>query len=479
MKLTLFVEGMDDLEGGLPAKAELDEHGLVIGRSPHTQWCLPDQRVSSYHCEIDWRDGFYWLRDTDSTNGTFVNGVDLRDRPPHPIVDGDQIQAGQYRVRARLAASTKRAEPQAKPYANGIWPDERRASRPTFPDKPERFQEDDDGWGVAPGGASRAGGLGIGLGRPGLGGPGLEAPGPEAAGRNGPGRGDRSSTSSLSDLAKSRPVTPVPETPTAFEERSGGRPDPWEEFLRSNDVDRGERDPAHLQPEATTGGADEQAPQYRPSGGDPQRGPGGAEQPGLAPPAPASPSHGDLAWASFLAAAGIDPAELGVDAVEAGARAGEVMSRMIEGLMLMLHARAKAKAQMGVESTFYGTGNNPFKFVPDSHRIATLLLNPPLREFMPADEAVDNAFDDLQAHQMATLAAMQRALQSTLARFSPRAIRDNAEKRGLTRFLVGSRDAALWRAYEREFDGVAMDSNEAFLDMFAKAFRRAYEDQAL
>jgi type VI secretion system protein ImpI/type VI secretion system protein len=36
----------------------------------------------------------------------------------------------------------------------------------------------------------------------------------------------------------------------------------------------------------------------------------------------------------------------------------------------------------------------------------------------------------------------------------------------------------LWRAYEREFSGVARGSDEAFMDVFAKEFRKAYEEQS-
>jgi type VI secretion system protein ImpI/type VI secretion system protein len=43
--------------------------------------------------------------------------------------------------------------------------------------------------------------------------------------------------------------------------------------------------------------------------------------------------------------------------------------------------------------------------------------------------------------------------------------------------LPSARDAALWQAYEKEFGGVAQGSDEAFMDMFAKEFRRAYEEQ--
>jgi len=44
--------------------------------------------------------------------------------------------------------------------------------------------------------------------------------------------------------------------------------------------------------------------------------------------------------------------------------------------------------------------------------------------------------------------------------------------------MPGAREAALWKAYEREFSGVAQGSDEAFMDVFAKEFRRAYDEEA-
>ncbi|MBW8858894.1 MAG: hypothetical protein JF570_03960 [Caulobacter sp.] len=41
--------------------------------------------------------------------------------------------------------------------------------------------------------------------------------------------------------------------------------------------------------------------------------------------------------------------------------------------------------------------------------------------------------------------------------------------------MPGARAAALWQAYEREFEGVTRGSDEAFMEVFAKEFRDAYE----
>ncbi len=98
---------------------------------------------------------------------------------------------------------------------------------------------------------------------------------------------------------------------------------------------------------------------------------------------------------------------------------------------------------------------------------------------MDSERAVEDAFFDLQSHQMATLKAMQGALRATLERFAPEAIRARAETKGfLESILPAARDATLWRAYEREFSGVARGSDEAFMDVFAKEFRKAYEEQS-
>jgi predicted component of type VI protein secretion system len=98
---------------------------------------------------------------------------------------------------------------------------------------------------------------------------------------------------------------------------------------------------------------------------------------------------------------------------------------------------------------------------------------------MEADRAVEDAFLDLQSHQVATLKAIPGALRATLDRFSPGSIR---RRRGndlgfMAKLLPAFRDAALWRHYEREFVAVKKESDEAFMEVFAKEFRKAYERQ--
>jgi len=196
------------------------------------------------------------------------------------------------------------------------------------------------------------------------------------------------------------------------------------------------------------------------------------------PAPPARPGGADIA--AFLAAAGIDRDAVKADDRALLAAAGGLLRRFVSGLVVMMEARARAKAQMGAQGTIFSRdGNNPVKFARSPNDALAQMLSEPVSGFMPGERAVEDSFRDLQAHQMATLKAMQGALRATLDRFSPEAISKRAETRGiLGRILPGARDAALWQAYQKEFGGVAQGSDEAFMDVFAKEFRKAYDEAA-
>jgi type VI secretion system protein len=198
----------------------------------------------------------------------------------------------------------------------------------------------------------------------------------------------------------------------------------------------------------------------------------------------AAPLVTDLATVEGIVRQLIDAAALGETEVthspELIARAGALLKRLVAGLLVMVEARARAKAQMGAEMTgFELEGNNPIKFARSPEQALAQLLNPAQPGFMEADRAVEDAFLDLQSHQVATLKAIPGALRATLDRFSPGSIR---RRRGndlgfMAKLLPTFRDAALWRHYEREFVAVKKESDEAFMEVFAKEFRKAYERQ--
>ena len=184
---------------------------------------------------------------------------------------------------------------------------------------------------------------------------------------------------------------------------------------------------------------------------------------------------------AFIEQAGLGGREIPNRSPDMILRAARLMKLLVSGLVVMVEARARAKSQMGAEATALSfEGNNPIKFARTPEQALARLLSPPERGFMEGEPAIEDAFIDLQAHQVATLKAMQGALRTALNRFSPDAIRRRAELKGIfARILPTARDAALWQNYEREFGLVAEESDEAFLEVFAKQFRKAYEEQTL
>jgi type VI secretion system FHA domain protein len=182
---------------------------------------------------------------------------------------------------------------------------------------------------------------------------------------------------------------------------------------------------------------------------------------------------------AFADGAGLKREDIAVTSLDLMSKAGELFRRLVSGMVVMVEARARSKSQMGAESTSLQVeGNNPIKFARTPEQAIKQLLNPKARGFMEAEKAIEDGFVDLQSHQAATLAAIPGSLKMTLERFSPGSIKRRAENMGiLSRIIPAARDAALWANYEREFAKVAAESDEAFLEVFAKEFRKAYDKQ--
>ena len=69
----------------------LDGEDFSVGRNPANRLSIGDASLSRQHCVITSREGQFVIKDLDSRNGTFVNGVPARERV---LVPGDEIQIG-------------------------------------------------------------------------------------------------------------------------------------------------------------------------------------------------------------------------------------------------------------------------------------------------------------------------------------------------------------------------------------------------
>lgn len=73
----------------------LEGDRLVIGRSPDAAIFLDDVTVSRDHAVLVRRSGEWYLDDSGSLNGTYVN---RRRIESHKLVDGDELQVGKYKL---------------------------------------------------------------------------------------------------------------------------------------------------------------------------------------------------------------------------------------------------------------------------------------------------------------------------------------------------------------------------------------------
>jgi hypothetical protein len=104
-----------------------DAHGVVLGREGYGRELLATiPQVSRAHCQVECRDGKWWLRDVGSTHGTFA-GADRTEcrKEAVPIHDGDLIFLGRELFTASVV-------PTAAASGGELPAVERRAVRPRF-----------------------------------------------------------------------------------------------------------------------------------------------------------------------------------------------------------------------------------------------------------------------------------------------------------------------------------------------------------
>jgi adenylate cyclase len=67
---------------------------LTIGRRESCDICMRFPNISGLHCELSFRNGYWYIRDCNSTNGIKVNNARVQEKMLHPR---DEISIGKRR----------------------------------------------------------------------------------------------------------------------------------------------------------------------------------------------------------------------------------------------------------------------------------------------------------------------------------------------------------------------------------------------
>jgi len=472
---------------GTGAPVAMNGASLTIGRGPENDVCLPDpgKVISKTHCTIEDRGGDIVVIDL-STNGTFLNyGKVALGTAPTPLNDGDILTMGSYELMIEILRAPRPGERAGDVFLQPLE-DAAPARLPDDPSLDDLLGGDpiggDDGFidDLLGGGARPKGHSGVNrpeLGEDGLLPPlgdddlGLSTPEPEHRGAT---HGDHSSA--VSD---------------SFQPRKALIPDDWEDDLLGDLADPSQGD----DPFATEAKV-APIPQDEPAADAPvvqsalavdTQTPGAPLEKSVPPPrmVPAEtvpvqtpPVNTDAARA-FLAAAGAgDVAVSDADLPDTMARLGTVLRTMIHGLREILMTRASIKSEFRIQQTMITSGaNNPLKFSISPEQAIETMVRPSAKGYLPPDEAARQALDDIKAHEIAMMAAMEAALKGVLKQLSPKVLEGQITKGGGLSSLLQGKKARYWDVYETMYAKISDQAETDFHELFSREFARAYQAQ--
>ena len=181
-------------------------------------------------------------------------------------------------------------------------------------------------------------------------------------------------------------------------------------------------------------------------------------------------------WQRFANALGVDFSTFDLAQREAFAvSAAGLLKHGISGLQQTLRTRSELKNELRLAlSMAQHTGNNPLKYAGDASEAISLLVNAQRSGQLSAEHAVARAYRDIQAHQVAMLAASRAALRSVLEHFAPHQLTLRLERDTPRPLFFGN--AARWRAYERYHHAIGQDDDWSER-LLARDFAQAYEEQ--
>ena len=518
--MKIAVVSMRGVASGGGLAAEFDDSGGSIGRANTNLLVLddPDRTVSRVHAQVLSRNGVFFIIDRGS-NPLSHNGRSLGLGNEAPLANGDRLQIGSFELAvshagskgngsvlddlptgaAGLASATPGnvddpfadlmaglapapvARPIAAPANSEFFPDP--MGLETAPSRPGKSDPFGDLMGFEDGGGAS----------------------PPSSGNNVFEGLPNASSSSIDDLFGLGPATgggdPLAQSPLAsplFQPNTASSADPLDALLgngpKATAVSRSDHVPMLQQAFALPAAVSAKpAPAPAPP---PAPAPAFASRSADVPTTPiarAVPAPAAMAVVASQAATATDsdllaaflrgvksthqmPTQLTPELME---RVGAMLHTAAHGTLQLLLSRQEFKRTVHSEVTMISAeANNPLKFSPNAEVALAHMLGPKVRGFMEAEDAMNNAYADLRAHQFGVMVGMRAALSHVLGLFTPEKLEKRlTEKSRFDEIFSASRKAKLWDQFCKLYAGIAVEAEDDFHTLFGKAFAAAYDEQ--
>lgn len=459
MTLTLRVTSYGGAPPPTPLVAQFDEQGGSIGRAPESHFCLPDtdKLISRNHASIKYRSGQFFVLDHGG-NPLIHNNNPLGDGREAMLSDGDDLALGEYRISVELIESE-------------IASDARTSSVPLI----EEDHANPMDFSTEPLGDMPSANLGYDPFDP-----------DEILPLGNSKLRERPQVNAGASMRNDLPgyAQPIPKAITRSKPIDPPDYDPWRD-----DVSSAEPETPHeaIIAEEQLDSIDDILPATRTPGT--QKIPTPRAAPIAAPVAPKSESRIPIASQGSASQDAILKALLkGLGAThfsipnEQAERLAETLGAMLrealEGTMDLLRARAASKRENRMDQTMISSmENNPLKFFPNVDEALLTMLTRNSGAYLAPIAAVNEAFDDMRAHELATVTGMRAAFGDMLKRFDPQAIERSEEAGVLDGVLPPLKKARMWNRMNVIYRELVRESEDNFDKVFGASFVRAYADQ--
>jgi FHA domain-containing protein len=158
---------------------------------------------------------------------------------------------------------------------------------------------------------------------------------------------------------------------------------------------------------------------------------------------------------------------------------GKMLAISVQGTMDLNTLRALVKREVKADVTqVVVRNNNPLKFLPDSETVLMQMFRKKMPGFMSPTEAMEDAYEDLHAHQRSVVAGMRAAMADMLKRMHPERLEGKVKDQSfLDSMRPANRKAKLWDLYTELYGNISAEAQDDFQALFGAAFLEAYEQE--